>query len=102
MTLLDPIPDGLTEVTATGTGCILIKTEVFTRIDPPWFEFTINEQGDTVGEDIGFCYKAGDVGIKVHVDCSIETEHISQMRINRRLYELNKSTKKNNIGEITF
>ena len=102
MKLMDPWPSGLVEVTATGTGCLMIKTDVFNQIKYPWFEFTKNENGDTVGEDIGFCYKAADVGIKVHVDTTIETEHIAQMRINRNWYELNKQLIKNNNASIGF
>ena len=56
MSLMDPIPDGLVEVTATGTGCLMIKMGVFDHIDYPWFEFT-QADGKPVGEDINFCKK---------------------------------------------
>lgn len=101
MKLLDPWPNGLVEVTATGTGCLLINTDVFIDMKPPWFEFTVNKNDDIVGEDIGFCYKAGDLGYKVHVDTTVEIEHLAQMRVNTNLYKTNKSLIANN-ASITF
>lgn len=102
MALMDPWEEGLVEVTATGTGCLMIKTDVFLNVKQPWFEFTHNDNNEVVGEDIGFCYNAADAGYKIHVDTTIETEHLSQMRINRNYYELNKKLLKNNKASFNF
>lgn len=55
-TLSDTEPN---EVTAIGTGVILIKTSVFTTMSQPWFDFNKHENGMTqLGEDFWFCNKA--------------------------------------------
>lgn len=45
-----------------GAGCLLLSRELLESIDPPWFEFGPNEEG----EDIMFCEKAG--GVIVHTE----------------------------------
>ncbi|GAG27507.1 unnamed protein product, partial [marine sediment metagenome] len=90
MTQIDPVPDGLVEVAATGTGCLLINTKVFDAIEPPWFEFGQNN-GKPVGEDINFCYNAKDAGFKIYVDTTVRTEHLTMTRVNWNLYEMQKS-----------
>ena len=93
MTQIDPIPEELFEVTATGTGCLMIKTDVFEDLDYPWFEFD-NHDGHLVGEDINFCYKARKNGFKVYVDPTVHTEHLSQTRVNWNLYKFQEGLKK--------
>jgi hypothetical protein len=88
MTLIDPVPDGLVKVVATGTGCLLIKTSVFEGVYP-WFYFSEHE-GNPVGEDINFCYDAGKAGYSVYVDTTIRTEHLCNTRVNWNLYQLQK------------
>jgi len=87
MTPIDPIPDGLVEVTATGTGCLLIKTSVFDVMEMPWFEFGMHDN-KPVGEDIAFCYRAGDAGFKIYVDTTVRTEHLTMTRVNYNLWAM--------------
>ena len=101
MTLVNPIPEGLVKVTATGTGCLMIKTSVFEDMQYPWFEFGSNG-GKPVGEDIGFCYAAGKAGHDIYVDTTIRTEHLAQMRVNWNLYQLNKKMMEQNVGSFNF
>ena len=89
MTLLDPIPEGLVKITATGTGCLMVKTLVYENLDYPWFSFGEND-GKPVGEDIGFCYNAGAKGYSIYVDTTIQTEHLCSVRVNWNLYQLQK------------
>jgi len=97
MTQIDPIPEELFEVTATGTGCLMIKTDVFENMDYPWFEFDTHD-GHLVGEDINFCYKARKKGFKIYVDPTVRTEHLSQTRVSWNLYQMQKSLKKQGLG----
>ena len=90
MTLIDPIPEGLVKVTATGTGCLMINTEVFEVVKYPWFEFGRTEDKKPVGEDINFCYKARAAGFDVYVDTTVRTEHLCNTRVNWNLYNLQK------------
>lgn len=54
------------EVSAVGTGIILIKTSILSSIPQPWFEFQQNEFGMTIdGEDWVFCKKARKAGFRV-------------------------------------
>lgn len=48
-----------------GTGCLLIRTEVFQRLETPWFE-TIDTAGkDKVTDDAFFCRKVIAAGYKI-------------------------------------
>lgn len=84
----------LTQVDATGTGCVLFKAEVFKKIPKPWFEFKVNDAGEPVGEDINFCYKLGDAGYKIYVDTSIKVGHLSTLEVSYETYKLYKFMKK--------
>ena len=101
MTLIDPVPDGLVKVTATGTGCLMIKTSVFDAMEFPWFEFGQNN-GKPVGEDINFCYMAAKAGFEIFVDTTIRTEHICNTRVNWNLYHLQKRMLEQGLKGFTF
>lgn len=95
LTVLDDYEEGLIEVSATGTACLLIKMEVFDFIEKPYFSFYpvpkgYRNEGKPVGEDVGFCYRAREAGFKVYVDTTIKTEHMTLVGINENLYRLNK------------
>jgi len=103
MTLIDPIPDGLCKVTATGTGCLLINTRVFDELKYPWFYFSKNtDNGGPVGEDINFCYDAGKAGFEIFVDCAIRTEHLCNTRVNYNLYHLQKQMREQGLQGFSF
>ncbi len=84
----------LIEIDATGCGCVLYNTEVFLKIDPPWFEFGRDEQGSIIGEDIGFCYKLKQNGYRIFCDPTIDIGHLSTLEINWGTYALYKHLKK--------
>lgn len=89
--------DGLVEVDATGTGCIMFDMRVFDRIDPPWFRFEQNpdqEVGGVIGEDIGFCSRLREVGYQIFVDTSVPAGHLTWMEINESSWRLYKGLKK--------
>jgi hypothetical protein len=83
----------LIEIDATGTGCLLINMEVFDKIDPPWFKFT-NIRERPVGEDIYFCSKAREAGIKIYADTSIDVKHLATIEIDETLYRVCKMLNK--------
>ena len=88
----------LIEVGATGCGCILYNTEVFFEIDEPWFEEQVGEDGLTTGEDIGFCLKLNERGIKVYVDTTIDVKHLTTLAVDwatHKLYQKLKEVKQN-------
>lgn len=74
--ITQPIPNELFEAESCGTGVMLIKSEVFTRLPIP-FEFTY-ENGERIGEDVNFCRKARAVGYQVWVDPTIPVRHVGE------------------------
>lgn len=60
---------GLEKVETVGFGVMLIKADVFKRIEWPWFEQPWHEAaGRSVGEDIFFCIRCREAGIPIYID----------------------------------
>lgn len=74
-----PLPfieyDHLVAVQGVGMGCMLMKTEIFTEIPKPWFEFgwTPSSQ-DYLGEDMILCQKMASAGYTVRIDTILSQE----------------------------
>lgn len=68
---------GLIDVDATGCACLLIKTDVFNKIEKPWFDFSVYKGTECKGEDIVFCEKLKAAGYEIFVDTGLECGHIS-------------------------
>jgi GT2 family glycosyltransferase len=75
--------EDLQEVDAIGCACLLIKTDVFKKLNHPWFDFSVYKQGQALGEDIKFCQKAKEAGYKIFVDTELECGHITDRIIGR-------------------
>ena len=70
-------PTGLFKVKAIGTGCLLIKTEVFTKLPQPWFKYEWNQNGSVKrSHDWIFCEDAIRNGYDVWADNTIKLGHI--------------------------
>lgn len=62
-----------------GTGLLLIKMNVFEKLEDPWFNFGRNEKSEMVyGEDAWFCQKAIKAGFEVWADPTLEVKHIGE------------------------
>ena len=69
------VHDDLVEVEGVGMGCLLMKTEIFNKLQKPYFEFTYNETSDDwLGEDFNLLKKLKDVGHTVFIDTLLSTE----------------------------
>jgi hypothetical protein len=69
----------LVKVKGIGMGCILMKTEVFKKLEKPYFEFRFKEDTkDWFGEDFILQDKIQKVGYEIFVDTmlSMEIKHI--------------------------
>jgi len=66
-------PAMLFEADAVGFGACLTRREVFERVPEPWF--TLDWRA---GEDIAFCTKARQHGVKIHVDGQYKLGHIGE------------------------
>lgn len=71
-------PKGLMEVHRTGTGALLVKSEVVKNIEYPWFRFRDDElhPGKMLGEDLYFCERAQEAGYRIYVDTKIIAKHL--------------------------
>lgn len=71
--------DEFTRCAGTGSACILIHRSVLERIHtaygPAWYE-RIPARDGSIGEDLSFCMRAGELGIPVHVHTGIRTTHL--------------------------
>lgn len=85
-------PEAMFQVAATGGAALLIHRSVFermltfdhpTRGRPgfndafPWFQ-ELEHDGKPVSEDIGFCWRAGLLGIPVFVNTAVQLGHIKK------------------------
>ena len=81
----------LEERAIQGGGCMLIKMEVFNKIQSPWFEPEFQW-----GTDIQLCKKARAAGFKVYNDSSLEIGHVKNARTiitskNKHMFQTGKS-----------
>ena len=73
----DKRPTELFKCGALGTGCLLIKTEVFKKIPQPWFTYEWNDNGSVkMSHDWLFCHKARECGLEVWADPLLEVGHL--------------------------
>ncbi len=77
-----PLPDKLTEVSCIGGSTVLIKREVFEKMERPWFKIeyrAIDEEGLAYdeGEDEYFSRIAQEAGYKLMVDPAIICKHFN-------------------------
>lgn len=74
--LTKDFPTELFKCYAVATGFTLIKTDVFKKLEKPYFEAWQDDKGIHYTEDIDFCRKAGEAGIEVWCDPTIKLGHI--------------------------
>jgi len=68
--------NGPVEVAGCGFGCVLVKGEVFRKMEYPHFYYkSALDHRNTVSEDVYFCKKARDLGFKVWADTTIKCDH---------------------------
>lgn len=97
-------PDAMWQVAATGGACLLVHRSALERIRdfemPPghpragkrgfndayqWFQETEHD-GQPVGEDITFCWRAALCGIPVFVNTAVQLGHIKRRELNMDAY----------------
>jgi glycosyltransferase involved in cell wall biosynthesis len=65
------IGNGVREVLRLPTGCLLIRMEVFERMEAPYFRFFYPGDGTEVSEDFYFCDKARELGYGVWLEADL-------------------------------
>lgn len=74
-----PDSEGLQPVDYIGMGVMMVKREVFEKVEAPWFAIPYSTIGQHyIGEDVFFCRKAREAGYEVLVDhdLSHQVKHI--------------------------
>ena len=69
---------GTIEVKGAGSSCILIKREVFEKMQKPYYRFQYQDDNGkyvVIGEDILFTIKAKELGFKIWADTSLICKH---------------------------
>jgi hypothetical protein len=66
----------LVPIVGAGTGGMLIRSEVFHQLDPPWFVHTTQQS-----EDLHFCDLAAAAGIPMFVDVAARLGHVAAMNV---------------------
>lgn len=69
-------PTELFKCYALATGFMMINTNVFKKLEAPYFEATIDKNEQHTTEDIAFCKRANEAGIEVYCDPTIKMGHI--------------------------
>lgn len=73
--------NGLIEMSAVPTGCLLINRRVLSHFKPPYWRLHHDEEhGITRGEDYFFCERVRELGYKIHLDVDLSKEigHVSE------------------------
>jgi len=89
------IPDKPFEVDAVGFGFIAVRREVMLALwnihNAKLFDSPKNNKWNNIkmGEDVAFCYKAGELGYKIVVNPNITVNHLSYVEIGRDDYNRN-------------
>lgn len=78
-----PAETGLIEALELPAGCLLINVAALRKLDWPWFKWEYGDKvGERIGEDIYFCRKARDEGLRVYCDMDLSRElgHVGTRR----------------------
>lgn len=78
---------------ATGAACLLVKREVFEKVEKPWFQIMrkeIKENEITTfikwGEDTYFTRKATKAGFKLKINTAYDIGHMREFSVDRHFY----------------
>lgn len=89
----------LFEVAGSGFGAVLTKTEmlktVWERFGPPF------DPIQQLGEDLAFCYRAGQLGLKMWCDSSVIVGHSGRMIYDDEIYKRQEAAAKEDTVEVT-
>ena len=77
--------DQLFEIDSCGFGAVMMKTKVLEQMAERYHTAFIPLAG--FGEDISFCIRAKQMGLKIHCDSRIKVGHIAQTIVNEQTYD---------------
>ena len=59
-----------------GMGCALIRTDVFSRLNFPWFDWVNYKDRGVLSEDLYFCEQCNQAGIPIYTDTRVGCGHL--------------------------
>lgn len=73
------------EVDKVGGGCLLVKADVFRKIEPPWFPMSISDDGASLKAtaDISFVAKAQEAGYTIYAHTGVFPGHLKTILLDR-------------------
>ena len=77
--------DGLVEVEGVGFGCVLMKTEIIFQVFAKYTD-CFSPIG-RVGEDLSFCWRARQLGYKIHTDFDVKCGHVGSLIVTQDFFE---------------
>jgi len=93
--------NALLQVDVVGAGCLLIRSDVFKKLDEsdpkkPYFNWGLGRRDINgkpllqVSEDFAFCERLNEIGVKPHISSALKCDHlcISKRRASDGQYEL--------------
>lgn len=83
-------PEALIEVEGVGLFCALIKVDAIKKIRKPYFASPELDLASNIGEDISFCRRFWEAGLKIYVDTTLKCGHIYKDKIVTEKDFLNK------------
>ena len=66
------------KVKGAGFGCAFVSTDVFRKMQYPYFRYVINESGSALSEDLYFCDVASKIGYDLWADTRIKCGHLAK------------------------
>lgn len=72
----EEFPSQLFKVFSVATGFMLVKMDVFKKMEAPWFIAYESPEGEHHTEDVEFCKKAHLAGFDVYCSPTIDMQHI--------------------------
>ena len=83
--MMDYPPESVFEIAASGFGCVMTSTALLKRVwdeyGPP-FTYHAN-----LGEDLSFCWRVNQMGVKMYCDSRIKVGHIGTVVFDEKLYQ---------------
>lgn len=86
LTRFDPYPkDSLFDIAGSGFGFVMTSVDLIRRV---WNEFGPPfSQYPWCGEDLSFCYRVGQMGVRMLCDSRVKVGHLGQAEYNEKTYE---------------
>ncbi len=72
---IEELPDNLFKTKFVGCGMMLVKMEVFDKLEWPYWKNEFKPGIKSLGEDLYFCMKARNAGLDIWVDPMVKCSH---------------------------